>query len=200
MFDLRNRNQRTLDFGLKEANLGSMDNPIAKSARSAGPLLGKVLVSKRSTRSWDYKMGNETMDLKPGMILYVLSEKEGTKDNWGSRYPKTLKFLYNGIPGELSVGHSFDDDWGVIDPDERLGGKTFVFTGALSNTREYFKTLVECFGGTFGSSVTAKTSYLVVGDTTFQGDANHKSTKAKKAASLGVPVIGETGFYNLLRG
>jgi NAD-dependent DNA ligase len=53
-------------------------------------------------------------------------------------------------------------------------------------------------GGVFGSAITSKTAYLVVGDTTFQGDPNHKSTKAKKAAALGIPVISESGLISII--
>jgi NAD-dependent DNA ligase len=91
-----------------------------------------------------------------------------------------------------------DSNWGVIEPDDRLKGKAIVITGALTNTREYYKTLIEVMGGVFGSAITGKTAYLVVGDTTFQGDANHKSTKAKKAAALGIPVISESGLISII--
>lgn len=172
---------------------------IASSVKSVDGVVGKILVAKRSFNDWTTKLGNSPWDVKVGTVVYALMES--TREDpyaWRKTKLKTIKVIFNGVPGEIPIDGAFDDNWAITDPDERLKGKTFVFTGALSNTREYFKALVECFGGDFGSAVTGRTSYLVVGDATFQGDPNHKSTKAKKAAAMGVPVINETGFLNLI--
>lgn len=173
---------------------------IASSVKTVDGVVGKILVAKHTFDDYQTKLGNQVWHVKVGTVVYALMEGTRQDPNGWRRTMtrKTIKVIYNGMPGEILVDDSFDHNWAITDPDERLKDKTFVFTGALSNTREYFKTLVECFGGTFGAAVTGRTSYLVVGDTTFQGDANHKSTKAKKAASMGVPVINETGFLNMV--
>jgi len=172
---------------------------IASSVKSVTDgVVGKILVAKRSFNDYSTKLGGASWDVKVGTVVYALMESTQKDPHYWRSTVKVIKVIFNGVPGEIPVDSDFDRNWAVTDPDERLKDKTFVFTGALSNTREYFKTLVECFGGTFGSAVTGRTSYLVVGDTTFQGDPNHKSTKAKKAASMGVPVINETGFLNMI--
>jgi DNA ligase (NAD+) len=75
--------------------------------------------------------------------------------------------------------------------DTKLAGKTFVFTGTLANrTREDAEALVVSHGGKSGSSVSKKTSYVVVG-----ADPGSKYDKAK---SLGVPILDEAGFEKLL--
>jgi DNA ligase (NAD+) len=71
-------------------------------------------------------------------------------------------------------------------------GKTLVFTGTLeSMTRAEAKRAVESRGGRVGSSVSARTHFLVQG-----GKAG---SKAKKAQELGVQVLLEPEFLSTLR-
>jgi DNA ligase (NAD+) len=73
----------------------------------------------------------------------------------------------------------------------KLAGMTFVFTGTLANrSREEAEALVASHGGKPGSSVSKKTSYVVVG-----ADPGSKFDKAK---SLGVEILDETQFEKLL--
>jgi DNA ligase (NAD+) len=75
--------------------------------------------------------------------------------------------------------------------DTKFAGKTFVFTGTLTHrSREEAEALVASHGGKAGSSVSKKTSYVVVG-----ADPGSKYNKAK---SLGVPILDEPGFEKLL--
>lgn len=75
--------------------------------------------------------------------------------------------------------------------DERFVGKTFVLTGKLENyTRDEAAKLIEDRGGRVSSSVSKKTDYVVAGS-----DAGSKLTKAE---SLGVAVLNETQFSELL--
>jgi DNA ligase (NAD+) len=72
-----------------------------------------------------------------------------------------------------------------------LAGKTFVFTGELKTlTRDQAQAKVRELGGKETSSVSAKTSYVVVG-----ADPGSKYGKAKK---LGVPVLTEEEFLKLV--
>jgi DNA ligase (NAD+) len=75
--------------------------------------------------------------------------------------------------------------------DTRFAGMTFVFTGTLAKrSREEAEALVAAHGGKAGSSVSKKTSYVVVG-----ADPGSKFEKAK---SLKVPILDEAGFDKLL--
>jgi DNA ligase (NAD+) len=72
-----------------------------------------------------------------------------------------------------------------------LSGKTFVITGTLTTfTREAAKAQIELRGGKVTSAVSAKTDYLIKGDT-----PGSKFTKAEK---LGVEVLDEKQFLSLL--
>ena len=73
----------------------------------------------------------------------------------------------------------------------KLAGQTFVFTGGLANcTREEAGELVVAHGGKVISSVSKKTSYVVVGT-----DPGSKFDKAKE---LNVPILDEAGFEKLI--
>jgi len=72
----------------------------------------------------------------------------------------------------------------------KLQGKTFVFTGALSQfTREEAKRLVESLGGKVSSSVSKNTDYVVAG-----ADPGSKYEKAK---ALGVTILNEDEFKKI---
>jgi DNA ligase (NAD+) len=74
---------------------------------------------------------------------------------------------------------------------QKFSGKSFVFTGGLANrSREEAGALVQQHGGTISSSVSKKTSYVVVGS-----DPGSKYDKAKE---LGVTILSEGEFEKLV--
>lgn len=76
--------------------------------------------------------------------------------------------------------------------DNRFEGKTFVLTGALSKySRDEASDIIEKLGGKTSSSVSKKTSYVLAGE-----DAGSKLTKAQ---SLGVTVITEEKFEEMIK-
>lgn len=75
-----------------------------------------------------------------------------------------------------------------------LSGKVFVITGTLIHyaNRDELKEIIESMGGKVSGSISSKTNYLI------NNDVNSSSSKNKKAKSLGVPIISEKGFVNML--
>jgi DNA ligase (NAD+) len=74
-----------------------------------------------------------------------------------------------------------------------LSGQTFVVTGTLEGfTREEVKDFIEQHGGKVTDSVSKKTSYLVLGA--------DPGSKAEKARSLGVKIVGEAELRRLAKG
>ena len=83
----------------------------------------------------------------------------------------------------------------IINPDKKekgkLAGKSFVFTGTLDSIeRELAKEKVRVLGGQVSESVSAKTSFVVVG--------SEPGSKAKKAEKLGVKILDEKQFLEFL--
>jgi DNA ligase (NAD+) len=72
-----------------------------------------------------------------------------------------------------------------------LAGKSFLFTGKLSETREYFEQIVKDNGGSIASSVSKNLDYLVVGE-----KAGSKLDKAQKLGT--VNILDEQEFTKLL--
>ena len=76
-----------------------------------------------------------------------------------------------------------------------LKGKTFVITGTLEHyeNRDKLVEYIESLGGKASSSVSAKTSYLI------NNDITSTSGKNKKAKELGVPIITEEEFIDMVK-
>jgi len=81
-----------------------------------------------------------------------------------------------------------------LNPDatEKLIGKTFVVSGVFEQfSRDDLKKAIEDNGGKVGSSISAKTDFVVAG-------ANMGPAKLDKAVKLNVPIISETDFIKML--
>ena len=76
--------------------------------------------------------------------------------------------------------------------DARFAGKTFVLTGALSKfTREEATEKIELLGGKAAGSVSKKTSFVVVGE--------NAGSKERKARELGIPILTEDEFLEMIQ-
>ena len=75
--------------------------------------------------------------------------------------------------------------------DKKLEGKTFVLTGTLEKyTRTEASDIIEKLGGKTSGSVSKKTDYVLAGE-----DAGSKLSKAQ---SLGITILSEQDFENLI--
>lgn len=75
---------------------------------------------------------------------------------------------------------------------DKLSGKTFVVSGIFSTySRDDLKKAIEENGGKVGSSISAKTDYVVAGD-------NMGPAKLEKANKLGIPIITEDDFSGMI--
>ena len=87
------------------------------------------------------------------------------------------------------AGVSFESRESVVD--SRFAGKTFVLTGALQRyTRDEASAIIERFGGKASGSVSKKTSYVLAGE--------NAGSKLAKAQELGIPVISEDEFAEMI--
>lgn len=75
---------------------------------------------------------------------------------------------------------------------EKLAGSTFVISGTFTkHSRDEYKAMIEQHGGKNSGSVSAKTHYILAGD-------NMGPAKLEKAQKLGVKIINEDDFLNML--
>jgi DNA ligase (NAD+) len=75
---------------------------------------------------------------------------------------------------------------------EKFLGKTFVVSGVFSTfSRDELKKAIEDNGGKVGSSISAKTDFVVAGD-------NMGPAKLEKANKLNVSIISEDQFITML--
>lgn len=76
--------------------------------------------------------------------------------------------------------------------DNRFEGKTFVLTGSLEEfTRKEAEELIEKYGGKTSGSVSKKTDYVLAGE--------EAGSKLKKAQELGVTIISEQEFKEMIK-
>lgn len=73
----------------------------------------------------------------------------------------------------------------------KLKNQSFLFTGTLSKSREYYQDIVKDNGGTIKNSIVKDLSYLVVGDS--------PGSKLEKAKKLNIPIIDENEFLKLVK-
>jgi DNA ligase (NAD+) len=93
---------------------------------------------------------------------------------------------------QLGVSLDVRDEDRPVGPsaDSPFAGKTVVITGTLSVDRKEFQALLEAAGATASGSVSAKTDYLIAGESA--------GSKLARAQSLGVAVLSEEDAREML--
>ena len=95
----------------------------------------------------------------------------------------------DGLLAELTIENEAENTEAAI-----LAGMTFVITGSVEHfaNRKELQAAIEARGGKATGSVTAKTTYLI------NNDVTSNSSKNKKAKELGIPIISEEDFLNMM--
>jgi len=112
-----------------------------------------------------------------GVVVRAVVEYFALEDN---------KDLVNRL---MEVGLDFERETGRP-TDGPLAGKRVVITGTLEKPRSSYVEQLEAAGGTFTSSVSKNTDYVLAGE--------EAGSKLERARELGVPVLDEAGFEELL--
>ena len=153
----------------------------ALGIREVGDATAKTLAQHYGTLEALYAADEESLlnisDVGPVVAKHIMSF-------FGEEHNRTV------IAELLEVGIHWE---AVAKRDDLpLSGKTFVLTGSLETlSRDEAKDKLEALGAKVAGSVSAKTSYVVVG-----ADAG---SKLKKAQSLGVAILSEEDFLNILK-
>ncbi len=132
---------------------------------------------------------NEIMENKGTNLVKVdgLGPKviESLQEFFSSKQYKEFKTELDIHPNLLKIQDTVNKQLGT-----KLEGLSFVITGTLSESRSHYEKIIKENGGKVGSSISAKTSYLLCGD--------NPGSKLDKAEELGVKVIGEKELDGLL--
>ena len=76
---------------------------------------------------------------------------------------------------------------------DKLAGKSIVISGVFAHhSRDEYKTLIEQHGGKNVGSISGKTSFILAGD-------NMGPSKLQKAEKLGIPIVSEEEFLELIK-
>ena len=76
---------------------------------------------------------------------------------------------------------------------DKLAGKSIVISGVFSHhSRDEYKTLIEQHGGKNVGSISGKTSFILAGD-------NMGPSKLQKAEKLGIPIVNEDVFLEMIK-
>ena len=192
-------------FTLKKENVADMKRMAEKSAEN---LMNAIKTSK-TVSLWRFVYGLGIRNVGEH-LAQVLANRFGDLDAFMSATPEELEEIDEVGPIVAASIHSFfsgESNRAIVERclasgvtlenpttlsgSTPLEGKTFVFTGSLEKfTRSEAKEMVEHLGGRAGDSVSQKTDYLVAGP-----DSGSKRTQAKE---LGIPILTETEFFDLI--
>lgn len=123
----------------------------------------------------------------PLKMINASSENLGSKNQGGGNQGEAS--TQSGAGNTSNV-----DNVGNVDNTRDLGqifaGKTFVITGTLSRPRDEIKQMLESLGARVSGSVSAKTDFVLCGESA--------GSKEAKARALGVKIINEAELENML--
>jgi len=159
------------DF-LRSLGIHALGNTMSKTLAKKYPNLGKVLTLTASDLEAIDGVGDTTAE----------SVVDGLKDN--------MELIQDLLTAGIEIIYPTDKKT----VSGKLSGKSFVFTGALTQIkRKEAQALVEANGGDAPSSVRKGLSYLV------NGDDDNTSGKCVKAQKLGVEIISENEFMEMVK-
>ncbi|MBQ9229416.1 MAG: NAD-dependent DNA ligase LigA [Eubacterium sp.] len=198
--------QKTADiYHLDKAAIASLDgfqetsagNIIASVERSKENDLGKLLFAL-GIRHIGAKAGKLLADRFQDMDHIMMASKEDilSIDGYGEVMADAVVDFFQAdgareLINELkAVGVNMKSKTVVVD--RRFEGMTFVLTGTLTRyKRSEAAKLIEGFGGKTASSVSKKTTYVLAGEAA--------GSKLDKANALGVSVIDEATFEEMIQ-
>ena len=156
------------------------------------PLIGKS-ASKDISKLCEGDFNNllELMKTSPKKLLSIEGFGETMASSMMTWWYHNSMWVY-----ELSKEFTFEAPKLVLDEmPNTLQDKTFVVTGSVNHykNRDELKADIVAHGGTVVGSVSSKTSYLI------NNDINSTSSKNQKAKFLGIPIISEDQFLEMLK-
>jgi DNA ligase (NAD+) len=117
-------------------------------------------------------------------------------DGVGTKIAQSVKVFFNQTPNLTLIsklrGKGVDMSNRSVTKSDKLSNMSFVLTGTLDTmTRDEIKNKLELLGAKVTSSVSRKTSYVVVG--------SNPGSKYEKAQKLGVEILSESKLLELIK-
>ena len=152
----------------------------ALGIRHAGKEMSELLAKKFKTLN-NLKIAKmqDIMDIEGAGEKIALSVLDFFKNSYNNELLQKLE-ANSVIPKTIDDSTSKDN----------FAGLAFVITGTLSAPRDNFEKIIKQHGGKVSSSVSKKTAYVLVGES--------PGSKFDKAKTLGIKIINEKDFYDLL--
>lgn len=154
------------------------------------PLIGR-LTSKDISKYCNNSIGEFTFIMENTSLEFATIDGVGVSvttslDDWWN----INRDMFYELAEEFVFSKKKENDNAIVD----LSGKTFVITGSLNHykNRDELVGVIEALGGKVSGSVSSKTDYLI------NNDVNSSSSKNVKAKKLGVPIITEEEFINMI--
>lgn len=152
----------------------------ALGIRHAGKEMSELLAKKFKTlNNLKIAQMQDIMDIEGAGEKIALSVLDFFKNSYNNELLQKLE-ANSVIPKTVDDSTSKDN----------FAGLAFVITGTLSAPRDNFEKIIKQHGGKISSSVSKKTAYVLVGET--------PGSKFDKAKALGIKIINEKEFYDLL--
>jgi len=166
---------------------GARDRPLARVITALGiPLVGGTVARVLARRFVSLEA-----------LLAASEEELSAIEGIGPEIARSLRAWADDLDNQRLVAKLAAAGVRLADPQEEgvdrglLAGMTLVITGTLSGfSRDQARAAVEDRGGKVASSVSKKTTAVVVGES--------PGSKAQKAQELGVPMLDEAAFTRLL--
>ncbi len=128
-------------------------------------------------------------------LMQATAEEINAIENVGPIVSASVAEWFEHKENQKFVAKLLDNGVKIINPekkkDGKLTGKTFVITGSLESMgRDEAKAKIKSAGGKVTESVSKKTDYVVVGE--------DPGSKYEKAQTLGIQILDEKAFINLI--
>lgn len=136
--------------------------------------------------------GYNTLDKVMELTHEQLNEVDGFAEKSSSEFLKSLNSKKKLIKKLVKAGVNVRGRDSVSSSDSKISGKSICITGALSRKRSEIEKVIRENGGKAVGSVSKNTDYLLTNET------DSASSKFKKAISLGIPIITEDEFFEMI--
>ena len=176
----------------------AMEMAISENFREFAPWVGIVFVIVAIFFVWRsfYKMRiDDTID----NIINASLEELQEINTVGETIAQSIRNFFDDernieiINRLKAFGLQFSQEKKVATENQVLAGKTIVVSGVFTNfSRDGIKQKIEDLGGKNSSSISSKTDFVVAGE-------KMGPEKLKKAEALGIKIIDETEFLNMIK-